>query len=709
MRHPVRRVLPPVAFAFLLTLAISAPVPVAAQLLTFVEAEVQADLAGVEDLAVAPDGDNVYAVSRTRHTLVALAVDPGTGELTWIETEEDGVGGVDGLRRPLAVAVSSDGAHVYVAGNQDDAIAAFERAPATGLLGFVGAVFNGVGGVDGIWQVKGVAVGPSGGWVAASGRSDPAAPKGAVAIFARDPVAGTLSFSSMVREGDPPGVAGLGNGGAVAFSPDGANLYAVTSANAVVVFSFDEVTGALGYLQTLQDGVGGVDGLAGAARIAFGPGGEQAYVTGETDDALAVFARDPLDGMLTPLEVLRDTGATAGFDGASGVALSPVGDLVYVAASVDSAAAALGRVPATGRVSWIEAQTDGVAGVDGLAGAIDVEVSPSGFVYAGGANDGAIAVFAPGTAWDFGDAPDPTFPTLLLSDGARHVILPGFHLGSGADGEPDGAPSAAADGDDTNGADDEDGVVFTVPLIPGGVGEIEVVASQGGALDAWIDFLADGDWDDAGEQVAAGFALVAGTNAIPIAVPATAVPDAVVGARFRLRLVSDPALAPTGAAPSGEVEDLVVPIGRGADLGVLSVAPATADWNEPFQVTVTASNAGPNDVAAAGVSVAISANGGAVSWTCAATGGSCSPSGSGDIDDLVDLTAGGSLVYTVSGVVPDQAPGPEIVASSSIEAPAGVVDPVASNDAAESRILIPSIFLDGFETGDTSRWSSTAP
>ncbi len=43
--------------------------------------------------------------------------------------------------------------------------------------------------------------------------------------------------------------------------------------------------------------------------------------------------------------------------------------------------------------------------------------------------------------YDFGDAPDPGFPTLLANDGARHIITPGFHLGDGVDFEADGKPS----------------------------------------------------------------------------------------------------------------------------------------------------------------------------------------------------------------------------------------------------------------------------
>ena len=57
---------------------------------------------------------------------------------------------------------------------------------------------------------------------------------------------------------------------------------------------------------------------------------------------------------------------------------------------------------------------------------------------------------------DFGDAPDPTYPTLLASDGARHSYDPDTFLGFGVDLEPDGQPDGAAQGDDNNGDDDDE-------------------------------------------------------------------------------------------------------------------------------------------------------------------------------------------------------------------------------------------------------------
>ena len=53
-----------------------------------------------------------------------------------VEVEQDGVGGLDGLDGASQVAVSPDGAHVYVAAFNDDAVTVFRRDASTGRLSF---------------------------------------------------------------------------------------------------------------------------------------------------------------------------------------------------------------------------------------------------------------------------------------------------------------------------------------------------------------------------------------------------------------------------------------------------------------------------------------------------------------------------------------------------------------------------------------------
>lgn len=174
--------------------------------------------------------------------------------------------------------------------------------------------------------------------------------------------------------------------------------------------------------------------------------------------------------------------------------------------------------------------------------------------------DLAFAVTGVEGELDLGDAPDPAYPTMLASTGACHTIVPGVYLGAVVDAEPDGQPDATATGDDLAGLDDEDGVTFTSPLYAGGMATATVVCAVGGYLSGWVDFNADGDWADPGENVFAALAVGAGTNPLAFGIPGSA---AAGGTFARLRFTTVPrVLGYAGPAPDGEVEDYEVFIRR---------------------------------------------------------------------------------------------------------------------------------------------------
>jgi hypothetical protein len=162
---------------------------------------------------------------------------------------------------------------------------------------------------------------------------------------------------------------------------------------------------------------------------------------------------------------------------------------------------------------------------------------------------------------DYGDAPETaSFPTTLANDGARHILGSGLTLGVIVDAEGDGQADATAEGDDNAGDDDEDGV--TLPALQAGTNAditvaVEIPTGLGGILNAWIDFNADGDWDDDGEQVFVDLELTNGGNALTVAIPT----DATTGSTFaRFRVTNSPGYSYTGLAPDGEVEDYQVSI-----------------------------------------------------------------------------------------------------------------------------------------------------
>ncbi|MCB9129702.1 MAG: hypothetical protein H6647_02075 [Anaerolineales bacterium] len=196
---------------------------------------------------------------------------------------------------------------------------------------------------------------------------------------------------------------------------------------------------------------------------------------------------------------------------------------------------------------------------------------------------------------DYGDAPDPTYPTLAASNGANHVIVAGIRMGPTIDSEPNGQPNAAATGDDIAKLDDEDGVTFGA-LVAGlpAVASVDMTGLTGTPvcyLNAWIDFNGNGSWLDTGEQIATNLALNGGGSVpVPFNVP-VAVTTSPTYARFRCSTTQN--LTPTGSAPNGEVEDYRVTIQQDANLDY-------GDAPDPTYPTLSGSGGASHVLGAAG-------------------------------------------------------------------------------------------------------------
>ena len=162
---------------------------------------------------------------------------------------------------------------------------------------------------------------------------------------------------------------------------------------------------------------------------------------------------------------------------------------------------------------------------------------------------------------DFGDAPD-NYPVLAADNGARHLPS-ALTLGSTIDSDANGQPSPNADGDGT----DDDGVLQVASVIAlantDTKSSFQITSSGSGRLDAWIDFNADGDWQDTGEQIFSNVVVSQGDQLLGFTVPAGSSTGS-TAARFRLS--SSGGLAPTGPAVDGEVEDYLITIIDGNSL-----------------------------------------------------------------------------------------------------------------------------------------------
>lgn len=110
----------------------------------------------------------------------------------------------------------------------------------------------------------------------------------------------------------------------------------------------------------------------------------------------------------------------------------------------------------------------------------------------------------------------------------------------------------------------------------------------------------------------------------------------------------------------------------------------------PVQFRVEVTNEGPDGVAGVPVRDPVPAGLAGVTWGCEARGSAlCTPTGTGSIDDRVDLPPGSGVVYLVDGqVAQTAAPGATVVNRASVEVPAGVVDPAPGNEADQAALTV---------------------
>jgi len=150
--------------------------------------------------------------------------------------------------------------------------------------------------------------------------------------------------------------------------------------------------------------------------------------------------------------------------------------------------------------------------------------------------------------------------------GASSAASNNLRMGALVDVEGTAITNSAASGDDTQGVDDEDGVVF--PSMTAGQPvtlPVNVTNTNGTVayLNAWIDFNNNGALTDPGEQIATNLPIANGTNNatqnISFTVPTDAITAATnLGARLRLTSTINP--GSTGDSGIGEVEDHAVVI-----------------------------------------------------------------------------------------------------------------------------------------------------
>jgi 6-phosphogluconolactonase (cycloisomerase 2 family) len=369
---------------------------------------------------------------------IGIIDDPGYEPL--LEQEDAELGGpstIPTLVQPSDVEVSPEGAHVYVASESADALLQFTR-DAGGDLNFVRQYTTAVAGFEEarLDAARDIELSTDGRFLYVAAQNS-----NAITVLSRDGANGDLALvqTQVDNQVDPLAaggtVRGLQGAIALAMSPDGAHLYAIgSSGNSLSVFARDASTGHLRFLEAeleatndATDAGGTVAALDRPSGVAVSPDGNQVYVAARFGNALLVFDRDNDSGSaqfgrLSYVTSHRDGQlGIEGLGGAYALILSDDGEHLYVASESDDAVVLFDRA-ANGSLTRRQQWTRGDAGITGMDGAQAIAMSLDGSeLYVAGFADSSVTVFSRALVDGPGGAPGTLTPRQTIVDGDGDV------------------------------------------------------------------------------------------------------------------------------------------------------------------------------------------------------------------------------------------------------------------------------------------------
>lgn len=275
------------------------------------------------------------------------------------------------------------------------------------LLGHDGDLIGGEGGLVSLAQPSAIVLSPDDAHVYVASES------GDRILHLTRGAAGDLVFVAAYAGSDAAlATARLDGPTDLRISGDGKFLYAAAHAGDALLVFQRGADGALTWEHTQANNVadetatgGTVRGLDGARALALSPDDAHLYAAGADGDTLAVFARDATTGRLRFLEAETngvDDAADAGsapmaLDQPAAIVVSPDGAQVYVAARFGNALLTFARDGA-GTLSFVSAHRDGQLGIEGLGGAAGLAITPDGkHLYVASESDNALALYDRGS------------------------------------------------------------------------------------------------------------------------------------------------------------------------------------------------------------------------------------------------------------------------------------------------------------------------
>ncbi len=253
-------------------------------------------------------------------------------------------------------------------------------------------------------------------------------------------------------------------------------------------------------------------------------------------------------------------------------------------------------------------------------------------------------------------------------------------------------------------------LTYTVTVINDGPGD----APSASVSDSFPG-LASVTWTcsaDGGATCGDGTGVLSDQPSLPVGASVTYTATGTIELDASDPLVNTATVLPVGGVTDPDAGDnsvsLEIGLSIGGDLAITKDdGRTTALVGEELSYVIGVTNGGPASVVAAEVADPFPAELEDCTWSCEATGGGeCTTAiVSGDIFDTVSLPVGDSLTFLALCTV---AAGAEIIVNTATVSPPGdFADPEPANDVATDVTSVP-LFADGFESGDTSAWSSTS-
>ncbi len=301
-------------------------------------------------LTISPNDKYIYVLDYDDDSLIVFSRNSSTGELTFIESHKNAENNIDGLANPKSLVVDPNNEYIYVHGEIDNgiisktAIAIFKHD--NDNLTFVDKL-SASSITIGLNKIDSIGITDDYLYIANNKR---------LFIFSYN--AGILTKED--EQGDDADNIDFFE--AITVTPDGKSIIGIDKGqNAISTFKIDPVTSVPSFIKTLKNGTTVITGLVNANLTAVSPDGKHLYITGNIDNnigALSLFYRDESSEKLILIDTQTDIKLTteAKLGSINSIAISNDGKYVYVTSKNSNALVVFERNNVTGVLRFIESK-----------------------------------------------------------------------------------------------------------------------------------------------------------------------------------------------------------------------------------------------------------------------------------------------------------------------------------------------------------------